>query len=41
MKEEFMSGKDDDLSRLGFVDSDDEVDFTVKKKKKDEVEEEV
>ena len=28
MRREFMSGADDDLSKLGFVDSDEEVDLT-------------
>lgn len=28
MRKEFMSGEDEDLTKIGFVDSDDEVDFT-------------
>jgi hypothetical protein len=43
MREEFMSGSNDDLSKLGFVDSDEEVDFSnfKRKTKNEQVEEEV
>ena len=41
MKEEYLSGQNDDLADRGFVDSDTEIDFTIKKKKNEKIEEEV